>query len=168
MSKGAVAFWRSIPMARRVAGIVVFVLMAAVGFLPLFGGPGYEQAVATGVVVPTAAAIAVALELSASADVAPLTSVARGIGVGAILAGISYITALLQGLRVGMCDFWGGSLLFALTGGFGALMGGAWGAVVSETCRGRRWRRLCCVLLGIAGPLGGIIVSVARFYGSPM
>lgn len=155
-------------MPRRVAAIVVFVVMAAVGFLPLFGGPGYEQSVATGIVVPTAAAIAVALELSASGDVAPLTCVARGIGLGAALAGISYVTALLHGLRVGMCDFWGGSLLFVLTGGFGALMGGAWGALVAETCRGRKRRRLWCVLLGIAGPLGGILVSVARFYGSPM
>ncbi|HEX8796639.1 MAG TPA: hypothetical protein VF765_37065 [Polyangiaceae bacterium] len=162
------AFWRSLPLPRRVAAIVVFVAMAAVGFLPLFGGPGYEHAVATGVVVPTTAAIAVALELSATGDLAPLTCVARGIGVGAILAGISYLTALLHGLRVGMCDFWGGSLLFALTGGFGALMGGAWGALVAESCRGKRLRRLWCVLLGIAGPLGGIVISVARFYGSPM
>jgi hypothetical protein len=168
MTEGAVAFWRSLPMPRRVAAIVVFLLLAGIGFLPLFGGPGYEQSVATGVVVPTAAAIAVALELSASADVAPLTCVARGIGVGALLAGVSYLTALLHGLRVGMCDFWGGSLLFVLTGGFGALMGGAWGALIAETCRGRKRRRLWCVLLGIAGPLGGVIISVARFYASPM
>src|SRR6202042_1187822 len=28
--------------------------------------------------------------------------------------------------------------------------------------------RLLCVLLALAGPLGGVLVSVARFYGSPM
>ena len=35
--------------------------MLAIGFFPLFGGPGYESALAAGVVVPVTAAIAVAL-----------------------------------------------------------------------------------------------------------
>jgi hypothetical protein len=163
-----VAFWRSLPLPRRVAFVVAFVLLAAIGFLPLFGGPGYEMCVASGVVLPTAAAIAAALELSATPDVAPLTAVARGVGLGAILAGIAYVTALLHGLRAGICDFTGGTLLFVLTAAAGALLGGLWGAVVAESCRRRKRRRLWCVLLGVAGPLGGIAVSVARFYGSPM
>jgi hypothetical protein len=147
---------------------VVVVLLGAAGFLPLFGGPGYEICVASGVVLPTATAIAAALELSARDDVAPLTAVARAVGLGAILAGLAYATSLLHGLRAGLCDFPGGTVLFVLTAGAGALLGGLWGAVVAETCRRRRWRRLACVLLAIAGPLGGIAVSVARFYGSPM
>jgi tetratricopeptide (TPR) repeat protein len=161
------ALWRP-SHPQRVAAIVVFVLLAAVGFLPLFGGPGYEQSLASGLVVPVAAAIAVALELSATSDVAPLNCVGRGVGTGAMLAGVAYLTALLHGLRVGICDFWGGTVLFALTAGFGAMMGGAWGALVAESCRGRRWRRLWCVLLAVAGPLGGIVISLSRFYGSPM
>ena len=40
--------------------------------------------------------------------------------------------------------------------------------VVAEACRRRKRRRLACVLLALAGPLGGIAISVARFYGSPM
>jgi hypothetical protein len=163
-----VATWRSIPLPRRVAAIAVLVLLGAAGFLPLFGGPGYEMCVASGIVLPAAAAIAVAVELSGRNDVAPLTCVARAVGTGAVLACIAYATALLHGLRVGICDFWGGSLLFVLTAGFGAMLGGLWGAVVAELCRRRKRRRLACVLLGLAAPLAGIAVSIARFYWSPM
>jgi hypothetical protein len=152
---------------RRIAALVVLVLLGAIGFLPLFGGPGYEQSVASGVIVPTAAAIATAIDVSAS-ELEPLACVGRGIGTGLLLALVAYATALLHGLRAGMCDLAGGSLLFGLTAGMGAPLGGLWGAVVAERCRGRKRRRLLCVLLAIAGPLGGVLVSVARFYGSPM
>jgi len=162
------AFWRTIPLPRRVALVVVFVLLAAAGFLPLFGGLGYESCVASGVVLPSAAAIATAIELSGRSDIAPLTCVARGVGTGLLLALVAFVTAVLHGLRVGTCDFWGGATLFVLTAGLGAPLGGLWGAVVAESCRGRKRRRLACVLLALAGPLGGIAISVVRFYGSPM
>jgi len=119
-------------------------------------------------VVPSAAAVAVALELSARSDVAPLECVGRGIASGAALATVAFATALLHALRVGLCDLPGGALFFLLTAGVGGVMGGVWGAVVAEACRGRRRRRLACVLLALAGPLAGVAVSVARFYGSPM
>jgi hypothetical protein len=153
---------------QRIAAAVVFAVLAAVGFLPLFGGPGYEQSLASGLVVPSAAAIATALELSASEGLAPLASLGRASCFGATLAAIAFATALLHGMRVGICDFWGGTIFFVLTAGFGAVMGAAWGALVGEVCRGRRRRRLACVLLAVAGPIGGIAVSIARFYGSPM
>jgi hypothetical protein len=144
------------------------VALSAAGFLPLFGGPGYEQSLASGLVVPAAAAIATALEVSGGAGIAPLACVGRGVSTGALLAGVAFVTALLQGLRVGICDLWGGAVLFLLTAGFGGMMGGAWGSVVGEACRRLRRRRLACVLLAVAGPLGGIVVSLVRFYGSPM
>jgi hypothetical protein len=152
---------------RGVASLVVFGSLAAVGFLPLFGGPGYEHAVASGVVAPSAAAIATALEVSAAAWT-PVAGVRRGLSTGALLAGVAFATALLHGLRAAMCDFWGGAVLFVLTAGFGAVLGGVWGAFAGEVARGRRRRRLACVLLALAGPVGGIAVSVARFYASPM
>lgn len=58
--------WRSIPY-RRVALFVVAAL-GGIGFLPLFGGPGYEQALATGLIVPSAAAIAIAIDTAKHAD----------------------------------------------------------------------------------------------------
>ena len=153
---------------RGIAALVVFALLTAVGFLPLFGGPGYEQSLASGVVVPAATAIATALEVSGWAVVAPALGVRRGLACAALLAGVAFTTALLQGLRVGICDFWGGAILFVLTAGFGSAVGGMWGAIAGEACRRRRRRRLACVLLALAGSLGGIAVSVVRFYGSPM
>jgi hypothetical protein len=150
-----------------IAAVVVFLVLSAVGFLPLFGGPGYEQSLASGLVVPTAAAIATALEVSTT-DLTPLSSIGRGVASGAGLAGLAFLTALLHGCRVGICDFWGGTVFFALTAGFGALMGGTWGGAMGELCRWLRHRRTMCVLLAIAGPFLGIVISVARFYGSPM
>ena len=153
---------------RGIASLVVFALLAGVGFLPLFGGPGYEQSLASGLVVPAAAAIATAIEVSGGAAVAPFLSIRRGLASGALLAVVAFSTALLHGLRVGICDFWGGATLFVLTAGFGGAIGGVWGAIAGALCRGRRRRRVACVLLALAGPVGGVAASVARFYGSPM
>jgi hypothetical protein len=158
---------RGRPRPQRVAAVVVFGALSAVGFLPLFGGPGYEQSLASGLVVPSAAAIATALDVSVSVE-APLACFGRGLACGAGLAAVAFATALLHGLRVGLCDLWGGALLFVLTAGAGGVMGGAWGAVVGEACRGRAARRSSCVALALAAPLAGIAVSLGRFWGSPM
>jgi tetratricopeptide (TPR) repeat protein len=158
-------------LPQRVAAAVVVLGLGAIGFLPLFGGPGYEHAVASGLLVPSAAAIATALELAALPCPAPLGCAARGLASGAALAALAYLTAIAHGLRAGMCDFWGGSLLFALTAGMGALLGGVWGAFVSEIARRQRTaarRRIACVLLAVAGPLLGVAVSIWRFFASPM
>lgn len=159
--------WRALPRQQLVAVVVVFVVQGAIGFLPLFGGPGYEQSLASGLVVPSAAAVATALELS-TLSLSPLSCLVRGLGSGALLACVAFATALLHALYAGICDFWGGTLFFALTAGSGALMGGAWGALFAEFGRPCTRRRLACVLLALSGPLGGIAISIARFYGSPM
>ncbi len=172
MARKALSTLRWALRPRRLAFAVVFVVLFVIGFVPLFGGPGYEHSLASGIIVPSAAAIAVALELSVGPGVAPLDAplacVTRALATGGALASVAFLTAVFHGLRVGMCDFWGGAVLFVLTAGCGALMGGLWGACVAEVCRGRKRRRLCAVLLALAAPLGGIVVSVARFYTSPM
>jgi hypothetical protein len=155
-------------LAQRIAAAVVFVAVGAIGFLPLFGGPGYEHSLASGVVVPSAAAIATAVELSGMECPGPLAGVARGLASGAALALVALVTAMLHGLRVGFCDLVGGVVFFVLTAGFGALLGGVWGALVAEVGRHVRRRRLVCVLLALAGPVAGIAVSVARFYSTPI
>jgi hypothetical protein len=153
---------------QRIVAGAVFVLLSAVGFVPLFGGPGYEQSLASGLIVPAAAAVATSLEVAAAAGAAPLQAVARGLASGAVLAAVALLTALLHGLRVGMCDCWGGVVLFLLTAGLGALLGGAWGAMAGEICRQRRGRNLARIVVAVAGPVAGILVSVARFYATPM
>ena len=142
---------------------------AALGFLPLFGGPGYEHALAAGIILPTAAAIATALDVArAEGKVPPIALVGRGVASGLTLAAFGFATALLHGLRVGFCDLAGGARGYVLTAAAGAVLGGTWGVVAGEVARRRRRRALACVVLGVAAPLGGIVVSLLRFYGSPM
>jgi hypothetical protein len=157
--------YRSVP--QRNAAIVVAVVLLAAGFVQLFGGPGYEQTLATGLLVPSAAAIATSLELS-TVEETVATGVARGVLSGVWLAAVAFATAILHGLRVGMCDLEGGAVDFALGAGIGCVLGGVWGALVAEIARRRKRRRLVCVLSAIALPLGCALVSVWRFYASPM
>lgn len=155
--------------------LVVLGTLGAAGFLPLFGGPGYEHALATGLVVPSAAAIATAWAI-ASAETETRRSVLAGVGEGArrglVLAGLALVTALLHALRVGICELWGALLYFGLTAGLGSVLGGVWGALAGElACLAtttRRRRRLVAVLLALGGPLAGVVVSVWRFLSSPM
>ena len=154
--------------ARGAAVFVVAVLLGAIGFLPLFGGLGYEHALASGLIVPSAAAIATAFELSHGAPRAPLASVLRGVSNGALLSVVAFVTALFHGCFVGFCDFWGGARGFFLTAAMGAVLGGVWGAYVADRARGKKRRRAWCVTLGLAAPLFGVLLSVWRFYSSPM
>ncbi len=160
-----------------ILGLAVALLgLGAVGFLPLFGGPGYESALAAGIVLPFAVAIATALEISSiprapgalAASTRPVSSFERGLANGGVFALAAYGLTLLHGLRVGFCDLQSGSAHFALGPALGSLLAGVYGALVGELARGRRRRRLFAVLLAIAGPLGSMLFSVGRFYASPM
>lgn len=160
-----------------VAAAVVGVGLGAIGFLPLFGGPGYEQSLATGLIVPGAAAIATAVDTATTEDRTPLASVGRGVLAGVGLAALSLVTALLHGARIGICEWWGALGYFAITAAAGSIVGGAWGAVVGEIVaamvrRGRvvkpRRVKTLAVLFALAGPLGGVVVSLYRFFTSPM
>jgi hypothetical protein len=153
---------------QRIAALVVGVLLFAIGFIPLFGGPGYEHSLASGLLVPSVAAIATSLELRAFDRPSPLGCVGRGIASGLFLSAVSFLTALVHGARVGLCDLWGGALGFLLTAGFGAVMGGVWGACVAELVRGTRLRRRSTVALALFAPLLGIAISLGRFYASPI
>jgi tetratricopeptide (TPR) repeat protein len=161
---------RRIPLPFLIGGLAVTILMLLVGFLPLFGGPGYEHAVATGLIVPSAAAIATARAPSQS----PSESLGHGLVAGLAYALLSLLTAFAHVLRVGICEVSGALLYFALTAGIGSMMGGAWGAAIGELVRVIRMRRdvkrprLLTTLLCLAGPVAGVLVSLWRFYDSPM
>jgi len=158
-------FFRSIPVLVGLALVVI--ALVAIGFVPLFAGPGYESALAAGILLPFVVSVVVALETSAAA-VAPLDALGRGLANGIVFAAFAYLTTLFHGQRYGFCDVSGGSLLFALGPGVGALLAGAWGALAGALALRCRARRRAAVLFALAAPLASIIVSLGRFYASPM
>jgi hypothetical protein len=163
---------RGVPLhlsrAQRWAAFVVAGVLLGVGFLPLFGGPGYEQALASGLLVPSAAALATSLDPFPVDARAPLACVGRGVASGLALAGVAFATALVHGVRVGFCDLPGAAIGFALTAGSGAVLGGVWGALVAEVVHAGRMRRRAAALLAVLGPALGVAISLVRFYASPM
>jgi tetratricopeptide (TPR) repeat protein len=155
---------------RGATALVVTLLLGAGGFLPQFGGPGYEAALLGGVVLPSASAICAALTVAAKPS-APSRALFDHLASAALFAGIGFLLLLLHGLRVGFCDPSEGLWLFALGPACGALMGAVWGTLVGFVAARpkKRWqRRTAAVLLALAGPVGGIVVSLVRFYTSPM
>lgn len=159
---------RSRPL--QVAAAASLVGMGAVGFVPLFGGPGYESALAAGLLLPSIAGIATAVEVS---DHPPLPSKAfvRGVETGALLVAIGYVVTLLHGWRVGMCDARTGTAMWALGPFPGALLGGAWGALVGGLAGRIRalWTsRIVAAFLAFAAPAACVLVSLYRFHSSPI
>jgi tetratricopeptide (TPR) repeat protein len=151
-----------------VALVVAVLSLGAIGFLPLFGGPGYEASLAAGLILPTAVAVATAVE-TAVMGVDPGEALWRGLGGGMVLSLLGLVLTWLHGLRSGYCDPLGGTVLYLLGGGFGSLMGGAWGAVagIAASFAGKR-RVGLAVVLALLGPLAGIGASLWRFYASAM
>jgi tetratricopeptide (TPR) repeat protein len=152
-----------------VAALIAFVALAALGFLPLFGGPGYEISLAAGLLLPSLAAVAAALDTTRR-RVSPFDSFSRGAASGAILAVVGYATTLIHGIRAGFCDPVGGTTLFALGPGLGAVMGGVFGALVGELLffvSSARARKVLAFVLPPLGPVLGILLSVWRFYITP-
>ncbi len=150
--------------AEQVALGIAGVLLAASGFIPQFGGPGYESALAGGLILPSAVAIAAALGVARR----PFDALGRGAALGAVFALAGALIATLHGLRAGFCDAPLGYELWATGPGPGAVLGGVWGAGAGLVAL--RWRRvrLWAVLLALLGPLGSFAIGLGRFYTSPM
>jgi formylglycine-generating enzyme required for sulfatase activity len=163
----------NLPRGRSVALTLGSLGLFVLGFLPQFAGPGYEAALLSGIVLPSIASIVVALEVVGARPSAS-DAVARGAAFGALLAALGLLVVLIHGVRVGFCDPSEGLWLYALGPGVGTVLGGVTGAVagflLSRSRRPeRRWARITvAVLLALAGPVLGIVVSVIRFYTSPM
>jgi hypothetical protein len=160
---------------RGVACIIAFVVLFAIGFVPLFDGPGYEHAIASGLVIPALAAILTAIEgYDGPRNVAggsPLDLVLRGLQNGALLAGVALLTAYLHVLRVGACDPLGGTATFGLTAFAGSLLGGVAGAVAAivtaHVLKETRRRRRYAIALAFAAPLTTALVALWLFYATP-
>jgi hypothetical protein len=154
----------------RVALAFTALAFLAFGFIPQFGGPGYESSLAAGLLLPATSALCLAFGL-AGHSVAPLTAFGRGISVGFALAALGLTIVVGHGLRVGMCDAGWGVELYLLAPLPGALLAGVWGAAVGLAAARVRpgfRRRTVCILGALSAPLFGIGLSLGRFYTSPM
>jgi len=158
---------------RRNALLVAVGVLGALGFLPQLGGPGYDAALVSGVVLPAIAGTAAALSLAAT-PTRTSDAVARGATLGVLLAAAGLLVILLHGARVGFCDPSEGLWLYALGPAFGSALGGVWGALMglltARLSAGRPpWqRRTLATALALSGPLACMGVSFYRFLTSPM
>ncbi|HEY1536235.1 MAG TPA: hypothetical protein VGF76_19575, partial [Polyangiaceae bacterium] len=161
---------KRIPDAPRVCALITALAFLSYGFIPQFGGPGYEAALVAGLVLPAVTAIGVAFEVGALRGT-PLEAFGLGLKRGFWLSALGLLIVLCHGLRVGFCDAAWGIELYLLAPLPGALLAGVWGAAVGICARRVRlgWRlRTACILGALSAPLLGIGVSLGRFYTSPM
>jgi hypothetical protein len=150
---------------------------AGLGFLPLFGGPGYEAALALGLLLPLPVACLSAARARAAlagSGLTPLDILSGALRFALWLVTAHLLILLLHGARVGFCDPWQGLSSFLLGPAAGSVMAAAWGtlaglASATVSPAAPAWRGLAFALtLAAAGPLGGILVSLWRFWTSPM
>lgn len=154
----------------RIAAGFTTLAFVAFGFIPQFGGPGYESSLAAGLILPATSALCLSFGL-AGTRVAPLTAFGRGLSVAFALAALGLALVLGHGVRVGMCDAGWGIELYLLAPLPGALLAGVWGAGVGLAAGHVRpgfRRRTACILGALSAPLFGIGLSLGRFYTSPM
>src|ERR1043165_3246188 len=141
------------------------------GFLPLFGGPGYESALGLGLLLPLPIACACSLAVyprDGARLESPLGALARALRFALLVLLAQLLALLLHGARAGFCDWKEGLLLCLLGPALGALLAAAWGtfAGLLAVHVGRaRWHALA---LAAAAPLGGVVLSLWRFWSSPM
>jgi hypothetical protein len=138
----------------------------AAGFLPLFGGPGYELSLALGLLLPAPTGALVALYTFARRR-PPVAALLAGVRIGLALALIELGIAWLHLLHVPRCEPVAGSLHYALTSGAGIVLAAAWGATLGGS-GGRSRNRLLVAACGALPPLLCIGIGLYRFVSSPM
>ncbi len=115
----------------------------------------------------------------ASAGASPRRIWFDGLWVGTLTFWVALAPLMVHGLVRGLCDVWGDLWLMLLGPGVGCLLGGAWGAVVGVTLSTRasltgqgsarpRLLRARVALAVISLPLGSALISLWRFWASPM
>src|SRR5688572_27270896 len=161
--------------AQAVAFALTTAAAGAIGFLPLFGGPGYESALALGLLLPLPVALACAARACPPQDGAlplaahrPLGALASNLGFAAAVIAAQVVVLSLHGARAGFCDPLGGMLAFGLGPASGVLLAAGWGTVAGLVAGHFRGRRRWALAAAAGAPIGGVLVSVWRFWSSPM
>jgi hypothetical protein len=151
------------------AGLMLTAVVSFVfGWLPGFGGPGYEIALVLGLLLPTPVALSVALASWADSR-PPLDLAVRALWTALLHGCLVVMITAAHGLRSGFCEPWSGLVVVGLGPVCGLFNACLWGVAAAEFARllpSRR--RFAAAVLAAIGPLGSIAVGLYRFYSSPM
>lgn len=155
--------------AERIGLTAGALLLFGTGFVPQLGGPGYEAALVSGLLLPSIAALTAA-QVTVHYDRTPSLAIERGALLGAVLGVIGLAVTLVHGLRLGSCDFWEGVSLYLLGPFPGTVLGGISGAFAGLWARFVQFKhpRTLALVLALGGPVVSASVSAARFITSPM
>jgi len=154
-------------------------LLAALAFLPLLGGFGYEAALLAGLLAPGFAATAAfwagrprrgapGVESAAARtfELGPRTA-----EIGALHAGVVILVAALHDSIRGSCELWQGAVLVGLGPAFGALLGAVWGGTVAALLATILPAHLATkrgfILLAPLGPAATALFALGEFYFGP-
>jgi hypothetical protein len=146
----------------------------ALGFAPLFGGPGYEAALALGLLLPlpvaclSAARAFGAPSARGGSSAVPLDLLGAAIRFALVLLGGHFVLLMLHGARVGFCDPLQGVLSFLLGPAAGVVLAAAWGTLAGLASLALGRSRALGVALAALAPVGGLVISLVRFWTSPM
>ena len=163
MSRVFVAFVRS----RGVLLSLATLAFALLGFVPLFGGPGYEYALGAGLLVSPMVAVSTAFH-AARGEKPWFDKILDGIRGAVLVSVLCVALTLAHGFRVGMCDALSGLYDVALGPLCGFSMAAIGGASMGAVVCGRKRARFFGVLLAIAMVLASAGSSLARFVTSPI
>lgn len=158
-------------------------LLAAVGFVPLLGGPRYEAALFAGLVGPFWCGAAAALSVlrllhgEGASEARPEGCSGASVLLTFLSVALSHIlvlltVAVLHGFRNGFCDPEHGFGLLMLGPGLGMLLGSAWGAAgalfwCGLGLFGRRMTGILTMVTSISAQVACILLGLVHFYESP-
>jgi tetratricopeptide (TPR) repeat protein len=169
------------------SALIFGLCIGLIGFVPLFGGPRYEAALAAGLLGPTWCAVVVAWRLvtdftettrrSAANEGPTIVRCLDPVGSALVICAwhvMALLTvATLHGVRTGFCEPLEGYLLHMLGPGTGMALASTVAAicallVVLVPGTLGRFRRLVAAILALIFPLGSALLGLVHFYRSPV
>jgi tetratricopeptide (TPR) repeat protein len=158
---------KALSRPRLLGAAIAIVVLGGIGFQGLFARPGYEMALAAGLLCPSIVAVVCALDLKRS-ELGGFGCFARAVETGVGFALLSFSVAFAHGLRAGFCDLSSGSQIFLLGPAVGMVLAAVWGALAVELAPRVTKRGFATVVLALAAPLGSAGLQLLLFYKTPM